>query len=209
MKIPHKPEWMMWDHNAHYHEILLRHIPPGAKRALDIGCGCGRFAIRIAAQVPQVVAIDRDSQMIRAARAASPTAAVRYVEADVMDAKLPVAGFDFVSCIAALHHMPLQPALERLASLVAPGGVLVVLGLYRLTTPFDYAYTSLTGAIDLGIGVVRHRTQPDTKGSGASVVDPHESLREIRAATDAVLPGAKIRRHMYYRYSLVYSRPSA
>ena len=207
MKIPHKPDWMMWDHNIHYHDLLLRQIPAGAQKALDVGCGAGLFARRVAAHVPQVVAIDRDPRTISTARDASKDASVDYIQIDLMDAELPLGAFDFVSCIAALHHMPLRPGLERLGSLVAPGGLLAVLGLYKLSTPLDYVYASATGLVDLAVGVVRHRSQPDTGGSGAILADPRETLSEIRASAARILPGAKVRRHMYDRYSLVYSRP--
>ncbi len=103
----------MWDHNMHYHDFLLRQIPAGAQRALDVGCGTGHFATRLAEQVPEVVAIDRDSEIIRAAGAASLADNVRFVEADFLEAELETRSFGFVSCVAALHHMPLSPAAHR------------------------------------------------------------------------------------------------
>lgn len=207
MKIPQKPVWMMWDHNIHYHGFLLRQVPVGAERALDVGCGAGLFATRIAEKVPEVLGIDRDGEMIRTARAAADAAEVDYLEGDVMDAKLPVGSFDFVSCLSALHHMPLRPALERFGSLLAPGGVVAILGHYRLVTPFDYAYAAITGALDLPVGVVRHRTQARVRRSGGVVEDWHDSLDEIRTEAGSVFPGAEVRRRMYDRYSLVYRKP--
>ena len=207
MKIPQKPGWLMWDHNIHYHPVLLRHIPDGAKRALDVGCGAGLFAERVAATVSEVVAIDRDPETIRAASAASRSPNVSYIEADVMEADLPLGSFDFVSALSALHHMPLRPALERLRSLLAPGGVLVVLGLYKCATAYDYAYVGTTALIDLGVGLVRHRTQASLRRSQGVVRDWQDTLREIRDAARSILPGAEISRHMYDRYSLVYRRP--
>ncbi len=207
MKIPQKPQWMVWDHNIHYHPFLLQHIPPGAKRALDVGCGAGLFAERIGEKVPDVVGIDRDSEMMRTASAASRSPHVQYLAAEIMAAELPLGSFDFVSCLSALHHIPLRPALERLGSLLAPGGVLAILGHYRLATPFDYAYAAITGALDLPIGVARHRTQARVRRSTGIVADWHDRLGEIRTEARFVFPGAKVRRHMYDRYSLVYRRP--
>ena len=206
--IPQKPKWTMWDHNIHYHALLLRHLPVGARSALDVGCGAGLFAERVAATVPEVVAVDRDSEVIRSARALSQSRNVEYLEADVMEADLPLGYFDFVSCLSALHQMPLRPALERLASLVAPGGVLAVLGLYKCATPLDYAWVGTTALVDVAVGLVRHRTQASLRRSQGVVLDWHETLREIRTAAQSVLPGAQLRRHMYDRYSLVYSQPA-
>jgi len=192
----------MWDHNTHYHQFLLGHIPSGAGRALDVGCGSGHFARRVAERVPEVVAVDRDTDVVNAARTARSAVHVQYLESDIMDAEVPLRAFDFVSCIATLHHMPLQAGLERLRSFVAPGGVL--LGLYKPSTSFDYTYTSLAGLVDLAVGVVRHGRQPDT--NGVILAEPRETLSDIRTAARTLLPGATLRRHIYHRYSLVYSR---
>lgn len=208
MKIPQKPSWLMWDHNIHYHEWLLGHVPAGAQRALDVGCGAGLFATRLAERVPEVVAVDRDPETIQLARSSSPRSGVEFVEADVLASDFTPGSFDFVSCLSALHHMPLEPALEHLASLLAPGGVLAVLGLYRVATPFDYVYVGATGLVDLAVGVVRHRTQAPTRRPQGVVLDWHDSLGEVRAAARRVLPGSAVRRHMYDRYSLLYSRPA-
>ena len=47
-----------WNHNTHYHEQLLRAVPRPCRRALDIGCGVGQFARRLASVVEHVDAID-------------------------------------------------------------------------------------------------------------------------------------------------------
>ncbi len=207
MKIPQKPAWLMWDHNIHYHDYLLRYVPTGAKRGLDVGCGAGLFATRLAERVPETIAIDRDAETIELARASSPGTNVQFVEADLLDADFRPGSFDFVSCLSALHHMPLHAALERLFSLLAPGGTLAVLGLYRLATPVDYAYVGITGLLDLAVGVVRHRTQAPLRRPQGVVLDWHNTLQEIRTAAERLLPGSTVRRHMYDRYSLLYTCP--
>src|SRR5699024_291819 len=53
------------------------------------------------------------------------------------EARLAPRGYDAVTAVAALHHMPLGPGLDRLADAVAPGGNLLLLGLYREAHPVD------------------------------------------------------------------------
>ena len=56
-----------WNHNIHYHPLVLAAVPDHAERALDVGCGEGMLARELRRRVPHVVAIDRDEQSIRPA----------------------------------------------------------------------------------------------------------------------------------------------
>src|SRR5262245_2010382 len=88
-----------FNHNDFYHPFLLRHVPRGARRALDVGCGTGRFARLLATRVAQVDAVDRSAEVISAA---APAPNVSFINADVRD--LELAGYDYISCIASIHH---------------------------------------------------------------------------------------------------------
>lgn len=33
-----------WNHNLHYHSVILNAVPDGTTRALDVGCGEGTLA---------------------------------------------------------------------------------------------------------------------------------------------------------------------
>ncbi len=57
-----------WNHNIHYHGLVLRAIPPGARRALDVGCGEGTLTRQAAHPHPHVTAIDADHASIALAR---------------------------------------------------------------------------------------------------------------------------------------------
>ncbi|HJF48324.1 MAG TPA: class I SAM-dependent methyltransferase, partial [Brachybacterium paraconglomeratum] len=52
-----------WDHNAHFHRWMLRSLPPGAARVLDVGCGRGDLVRALAGRVAQVDGIDPDPRM--------------------------------------------------------------------------------------------------------------------------------------------------
>ena len=53
-----------WDHNAWYQARLLRALPLELDEVLDVGCGAGSFALRLAARARHVDAIDRAPQMV-------------------------------------------------------------------------------------------------------------------------------------------------
>src|SRR5260370_24027082 len=61
-----------WDHNAYYHRLLLRHLPRPCSRVLDVGCGAGAFAAKLATRAGHVDALDRSPAMIEQARSVVP-----------------------------------------------------------------------------------------------------------------------------------------
>ena len=120
---------------------------------------------------------------------------------DSLAASLAPESFDLVTSNTAIHHLPLEAALVRMRELLRPGGRLVVVGLGR-NAPWDY----LLG----GFGVVPHRVAVRRRGlwhHPALVRDPAETWGEIRRVARRVLPGARFRRRLYWRYSLTWERP--
>jgi 2-polyprenyl-3-methyl-5-hydroxy-6-metoxy-1,4-benzoquinol methylase len=119
-----------WDHNAYYQRLLLRQMPQPGFRVLDVGCGAGAFAARLAGQCEQVDALDWSPEMIREAKRRTP-GNVNCVLADVLTDPLPGKDYDAIFSISALHHVPLQDALPVLAAALRPGGILAAVALPR------------------------------------------------------------------------------
>lgn len=220
MRLAERPAVTLWDHNGHYHRYVLSVLPPAPDRVLDVGCGNGSFALRLAARARRVDAIDISTEMIAAARARSRHLDnVRWMAGDVLRWPLTVGGYDAVTAIASMHHLPLERGLDRLADLVRPGGMLAVLGLARPGSVTDYAWAAAAVPADVAVGAVKalagrsgHADQglgPAGSATLMPVRDPVTTLGEIAAAARRPLPGARIRRHLFYRYSLVWRRPEA
>ena len=63
-----------WDHSGWYHRLLLAQVPRDAVHVLDVGCGAGTLARRLAARTRHVDALDHSPTMLAAAAdAARPT----------------------------------------------------------------------------------------------------------------------------------------
>ena len=194
-----------WNRNIHYHRVVLEAIPAGCGRALDAGCGRGFLARELAPRCREVVAVDVDRDVIARARAMTdPAARITFVEGDVMTLPFEPGSFDLIASVAMLHHVPLEPALARFRDLLRPGGVLAIVGLHALRTPVDYALAAV--AIPFGLAL---RLRYGMTEVGAPITDPVETLREIRAAGATRLPGAAFRRHLLFRYSIVWRKPVA
>ncbi|MDX6420683.1 MAG: hypothetical protein QOG28_5303 [Trebonia sp.] len=106
-------------------------MPQPCRRVLDVGCGAGSFAARLAQRNERVDALDRSAEMIEEARRGTPNN-VNCVLADVLADSLPGKDYDAIFSISALHHMPLQYALLVLAAALQPGGVLAAIALPHL-----------------------------------------------------------------------------
>jgi SAM-dependent methyltransferase len=119
-----------WDHNAYYHRLLLRQMPQRCRRVLDVGCGAGAFAARLAQRSEQVDALDRSAEMIEEAKRRTP-GNLNCVLADVLADPLPGTDYDAIFSVSALHHMPLRDSLPVLEAALRPGGVLAAIALPR------------------------------------------------------------------------------
>jgi SAM-dependent methyltransferase len=210
--VPHLPPALRWDHNAHYHRWLLGQLPAAPERVLEAGCGAGVLAARIAERAGRVDAVDRSPAMIAQARALHPQAPrVRWLTGDLLDPGLPLdpGGYDVVTALSSLHHLPLRPGLARLAGLLRPGGVLVIVGLYRNASAAEYAFEAFRQPANAVVGVVMAARGRAGKphDAGMPVWPAEASWREITAAARDLVPGARLRRRFFWRYSLLWHRP--
>lgn len=209
---------LAWDHNAYYHRLLLRHLPRRCRRALDVGCGAGAFAAELAAVCDHVDALDRSPQMIELAERSVPSN-VRCVQADVLAEPLPDAAYDAIVSISAVHHLPFDTVLRRLSAALRPGGVLAVVALPRRDLPAELPIEIVASLVHRLFGVVfallrsrgRHRWFAVSASHAVMpvVLDPPLTTRQARKRAARILPGARVRRLVFWRYLLVWHKPIA
>lgn len=71
----------MWNHNSHYHSYLLCQIPKRVYRTLDVGCGLGLFAWKLAERSEIVDAMDVNSAVLAEASILNPAPNISYLKA--------------------------------------------------------------------------------------------------------------------------------
>jgi len=115
-----------------------------AKRILDIGCGSGDLAVRLAAAGFDVTGADPRAEAIAAARRLAPD--VPFIQDAAETLPEGIGPFDAACMVNALHHVAtaeMQNALSRVLSLLRPGGELLVIepvadgSFFRCMQPID------------------------------------------------------------------------
>ncbi|MGW1259784.1 class I SAM-dependent methyltransferase [Streptomyces sp. NPDC002513] len=194
-----------WNTNVARHPGILRAVPERCGDALDVGCGDGLLARKLAERAERVTGIDKSPEMIACAR----DLAVGYpdltlVEGDFLTAVLPAAGYDFICSVTTIHHMDFEAALIRMSELLRPGGTLVVVGLAREASVTEWAALIAAAPIVWITKVLRRARGPE----GMPVAVPQMSYGQVRAAARRLLPGMHYRRHVLRRYSLTWEKPA-
>lgn len=192
-----------------YEQWLLDQAPAEIGAALDLGCGTGEFTRALARRARRVVGMDLAPGMIEVARERSVRVPnIEYVVADATTAHLPEGSFDCVASVATLHHMPLRAMLCRLRKTLRPGGVLLILDLDDSTGWRNLPRNALAWWARRWV-----RRQPPSKELALAWADHGRAERyprfaEIRALAAELLPGARVIRHLEWRYSIVWTKPS-
>lgn len=201
-----------WDHNAHYHEYLLGHLPARCRNVLEIGCGTGQFSRLLAGRAESVLALDLSRQMVRLARERSKLYPnIDFVNADVETYRLPENHFDCVATLTTLHHLPFESILGRVRKALRPGGVFLCLDLYRRSNPVELLLDGVAYPASIILTLLKTgRAEPPAEVRAAYAehgrTDTYLTLPQVRRACADIMPGALVRRHLLWRYSIVWKK---
>jgi len=208
-----------WTQNNHYHNFLLRRVPAKCENTLEIGCGTGTFSRRLAHHAQKVLALDLSPEMIRIARQRSTQFTnIEFRVADVMSA-FPTETFDCIASLATLHHLPLRETLSRMRDSLKIGGVLLVLDLFdrerNVFKPeglFDSILNAVAIPTSVSLRFLHHgRLLPPREVRAAWAAheqhDTFPTMNEVRTLCAEILPGARIKKHLLWRYSIIWQKP--
>lgn len=194
-----------WNHNTHFHRYLLRCIPLSAQSALDVGCGLGSFARKLAQRAVKVDAIDANPTIVAEAKSHYSAVNIHYTHADFITSDMPLESYDIISAIASIHHMDMTRALRKMKALLRPSGTLVILGLYQERTLLDHIYSWVSVPVNY-VYLLRHRASASAHTITAPTCRAQLTLRQIKDVANDVIPGYSLKRHLLWRYSLVWRK---
>lgn len=143
-----------WDKDSEFrplHEINPLRLawidsiaPLSGKEVLDVGCGGGILADAMARKGAQVLGIDLATKSLKVAQlhaleAETPRVSYREISAEALAQEQP-AGFDTVTCMEMLEHVPDPDSIVRAcAQLVRPGGWVFFSTINRNAKAFAFA----------------------------------------------------------------------
>lgn len=127
---------------AYEREALETLLPPDltGMAALDVGCGTGTWALRLAAGGADVTGVDISAEMIRMARRNAEQAGqteqtgrtVAFLTGDAGHLPFPAASYDLVTALLVLEFSADPGAvLSEMARVLRPGGIALVATLNR------------------------------------------------------------------------------
>jgi demethylmenaquinone methyltransferase/2-methoxy-6-polyprenyl-1,4-benzoquinol methylase len=144
--------------------LLVGHARPGpGVRALDLACGTGDIAFRLAEQGASVAGLDFTARMIELARRKPNGSRVSWVVGDMACLPISARQFDVVTTGYGLRNVPeIRTTLSEIHRVLTPGGVLCVLDFdrpeRRLVRSVYLAYLTVVGSV---LGLALHG-DPDT-----------------------------------------------
>ena len=113
-----KPAHMSW---------LVDSLAEYARRAVDLGCGSGRFTVVLAERFDQVIGVDISEPLIAIARLRRSRPNIEYRVQDLRSFH-DAEGFDLIFSSTTLHHVPdLPAALTHVRGLLKPHGRIVLI----------------------------------------------------------------------------------
>lgn len=201
-----------WSHNDIYRGWILRQArsirTPRPRSALDIGCGTGNLVAGLATVVDHVTGIEPEPEVGKIASGRfADDGRVRILQRSFDDR--PDGSWDLITMVAVLHHLPLVETLTAVRSMIKPGGRLVIVGLARETNR-DAPWSIISVLLNPLLGLILH-PRPDGSvpaGMTAPARDPEETFDEIRQLARRLLPGARMRRGLFFRYTMVWTAQS-
>lgn len=201
-------------HPILYQAFLLQQVPKNCAQVLDVGCGTGNFARLLATRAERVTGLDLSPEMIRIAQAQQPVLEnIEYHCGDFFEFPFETESFDCVVSLATLHHFELQSALTRMKTILKPGGTLIIQDLRTDATLIE----RMLSVIALGItawqnvwytGRLRQRREIRAAWREHAQRERYLTMAEVGEICATFLPGAICHRHLLWRYSLIWTRPS-
>ena len=184
---------LSYGQDARWKDRLARAVAPRAgERALDLACGTGDIAYRLAVPGARVCGLDITPRMLQLARGKTSAVTCTWTTGDMTALPFADATFDIVTTGYGLRNVPdLDAAVAEIARVLRPGGRFASLDFNRPESPaIRAAYLGYLELVGGTLGWALHgepeayryipasiRRYPGARGVAARLTDA--GLREV------------------------------
>ncbi len=173
---------------------MLRNLPARRRAAVDVGCGTGVLAGKLAPRFARVTGIDADAGMAAAAStrlAQDPRVTIRRCGFEQFASAAGDGDADLITMVAVLHHLGLDDTLARIPGLLAPSGRLLVVGLARVNSLPDLEVDLISAAANPVMGLIRYPRPARPADGPEAGQGPRPRIRRHPAGRDPAAAGPR------------------
>ncbi|MBV4424561.1 class I SAM-dependent methyltransferase [Clostridium tyrobutyricum] len=198
-----------WNHNNCYFKHLVKLLPNTVKTCLEIGCGKGELSFMLSKKSTKVIAVDLVDKMIERAKVLHPNKNIEYICENIIDMKFDNNSLDVIITTATAHHLPYEWFLGFAKDKLKKGGKLIILDLVKAQSLIDYIIWGSAFIPNIVMNLIKNgKLQKDDAHSKEvwerhGKHDTYMTMSEIKALAQRYIPTAKIKRKLFWRYSLV------
>jgi 2-polyprenyl-3-methyl-5-hydroxy-6-metoxy-1,4-benzoquinol methylase len=203
---------LKWDHNNCYFRHLLKYVPNNIETCVDIGCGKGQLSFMMSQKSKNVIAVDLADKMIEKAKVLHANTNITYICGNILDMKFENDSIDVIITTATAHHLPYEWLLCFANDKLKKGGRLIILDLAKAGSLSDYIIWGAAFLPNIVINLIKnHRLQKDDEHSKEvwqrhGKHDTYMTMKEIKTLADKCIPGAKVKRKLFWRYTLIWEK---
>lgn len=203
---------LKWNHNNCYFEHLIKFIPNNIETCLDIGCGKGELSFMLSKKSKRVIAVDLADKMIEKAKALHPSKNIQYICGNILEMRFEDNSIDVIITTATAHHLPYEWLLCFAKYKLKKGGKLIILDLAKAKSVSDYIIWGSAFIPNIAMNLIKNgRLQKDDAHSKEvwerhGKHDTYMTMDEIKSLAKKHIPTAKIKRKLFWRYSLIWEK---
>lgn len=156
--------------------------------------------------------LDLSPKMIEVAKQRSEGQAnIDFQVVDIMEWEFPFKQFDAIASRSTLHHLPLERLLPNLKAALKPGGKLVILDLLKNESVQDSLSDVIAVPLNWMFQALRNQgIKPTAEAIKAvrehALTDKYLTRSQVQQICERTLPGATVIRHLFWRYSMVWTK---
>ncbi|AKN33820.1 methyltransferase type 11 [Clostridium carboxidivorans P7] len=203
---------LKWNHNNCYFKQLMKLVPNTVETCLEIGCGKGELSFMLSKKSQKVIAVDLSDKMIERARVLYPNKNIDYICGNILDMKFENNSLDVIITTATAHHLPYEWLLCFAKNKLKKGGKLIILDLVKAKSFSDYIIWGSAFIPNIIMNLLKNgRLQKDDAHSKEvwerhGKHDTYMTMDEIKALAQKHIHTAKVKRKLFWRYSLVWQK---